>query len=220
MHVSINCIQNPDEDTKFAIVPPLTMEKWFDLADVIPSANPLSGQDTGRSLANIYRSILTQMTIKNLQKQGDAIQRLYNQAIGYLNEVVPHPEDLSKNTTRLALYNEFKEQYNERRLEMENIILEKQLEMESLKYQLWFQRSYPSLLAKVESAYVRWLIFGRKELCDIYITYLDTGSSAKILEEARVVMRASGVTSLDRTRTVYPVSFEPSDWYRYLLPTK
>ena len=219
-HVYSSIVQNPDQGTKFAIVPPHTMEKWFDLADVIPSANPLSGQDTGRSLANIYRSILTQMTIKNLQKQGERVQGMYNQAIGFLNEVMPHPEDLTKNTTRLALYNEYKEQYNDRRLEVENIILDKQQQLESLKYELWFQRSYPSLLAKVESAYVRWLIFGQKELCDIYITYLDTGSSAKILEEARVVMRAAGVTSLDRTRTIYPVSFEPSDWYRYLLPTE
>ena len=213
-------MQNPDEGTKFAIVPPHTMEKWFDLADVMPSVNPLNGQDTGRSFANIYRSILSQTTIKNLKERSDRIQSLYNEAVGFLNKVTPHPEDLTRNATQLALYNEYKEQYNDRRLNMENIILEKQQEMESLKYQLWFQRSYPSLLAKVETAYVRWLIFGQKELCEIYITYLDTGSSAKILEEAKVVLRAAGVISLDRTRTIYPVSFEPSDWYRYLLPTE
>ena len=223
MHIFVSflCInlQNPDQGTRYAFVPPHTMEKWFDLADVVPSANPLNGQDTGKSLSNIYRSILTQITIKNLKEQGAAVQSLYNQAIGFLNMVLPHPENLSENTTRLALYNEYKEQYNERRLEMENIILDKQDKLESIKYQLWFQRSYPLLQAKVESAYVRWLIFGQKELCDIYIAYLDTGSSVKSLEEARVVMRAAGVASLDRTRTIYPVSFEPSDWYRYLLPT-
>ena len=203
---------------KFAIVPPHTMEKWFDLADVIPSANPLNGQDTGRSLATIYRSILTKTTIKNLKEQGEAIQSLYNQAIGFLNEVVAHPEDLGKNTTRLALYNEYKELYNDRRLEMEDEIEMKRKNLQYLDYELWFQRHYPSLLAKVESAYIRWLIFGQKEMCDIYITYLDTGASAKVLEEARVVIRSAGVTSLDRTRTVYPVSFEPSDWYKFLLP--
>ena len=203
---------------KFAIVPPHTMEKWFDLADVIPSANPLNGQDTGRSLATIYRSILTKTTIKNLKEQGEAIQSLYNQAIGFLNEVIAHPEDLGKNTTRLALYNEYKELYNDRRLEMEDKIEMKRKNLQYLDYELWFQRHYPSLLAKVESAYIRWLIFGQKEMCDIYITYLDTGASAKVLEEARVVIRSAGVTSLDRTRTVYPVSFEPSDWYKFLLP--
>ena len=203
---------------KFAIVPPHTMEKWFDLADVIPSANPLNGQDTGRSLATIYRSILTKTTIKNLKEQGEAVQSLYNQAIGFLNEVMPHPENLGTNTTRLALYNEYKELYNDRRLEMEDKIEMKRKNLPYLDYELWFQRHYPSLLAKVESAYVRWLIFGQKEICDIYITYLDTGASAKVLEEARVIMRSAGVTSLDRTRTVYPVSFEPSDWYKFLLP--
>ena len=123
--VSFLCInlQNPDQGTRYAFVPPHTMEKWFDLADVVPSANPLNGQDTGKSLSNIYRSILTQITIKNLKEQGAAVQSLYNQAIGFLNTVLPHPENLSENTTRLALYNEYKEQYNERRLEMENIIL-------------------------------------------------------------------------------------------------
>ena len=211
-------MQNKDKDRKFAVVPPHTMEKWFDLADVIPSANPLSGQDTGRSLATIYRGILTKTTIKNLKEQGEAVQSLYNQAIGFLNEVMPHPENLGTNTTRLALYHEYKELYNDRRLEMEDKIEEKRRNLQYLDYELWFQRHYPSLLAKVESAYVRWLIFGQKELCDIYITYLDTGASAKILEEARVVMRAAGVTSLDRTRTIYPVSFEPSDWYKFLLP--
>ena len=203
---------------KFAIVPPHTMEKWFDLADVIPSANPLNGQDTGRSLATIYRSILTKTTIKNLKEQGEAVQSLYNQAIGFLNEVMPHPENLGTNTTRLALYNEYKELYNDRRLEMEDQIEMKRKNLQYLDYELWFQRHYPSLLAKVESAYIRWLIFGQKELCDIYITYLDTGASAKVLEEARVIMRSAGVTALDRTRTIYPVSFEPSDWYKFLLP--
>ena len=211
-------MQNPDKNKKFAVVPPHVMENWFDLADVIPSANPLNGQDTGRSLANIYRSILTGIRIKNLEQQGQAVQALYNQALGFLNEVVAHPEDLGKNTTRLALYDEYKELYNDRRLEMEDQIEMKRKNVQYIEYELWFQRHYPSLLAKVESAYVRWLIFGQKEMCDIYITYLDTGASAKTLEEARVVMRSAGVTSLDRTRTVYPVDFEPSDWYKYLLP--
>ena len=194
------------------------MEKWFDLADVVPTANPYNGQDSGRSLANIYKSILTEMTITNIQDQGEQILSLYNEALDYLNEVVQHPEELTWNTTRLALYNQYKELYNERRLEMEDKIEMKRKSLQYLDYELWFQRNYPPLLSKVESAYIRWLIFGQKELCDIYITFLDTGSSAKLLEEARIIMRSAGVTSLDRTRTIYPVSFEPSDWYKYLIP--
>ena len=194
------------------------MEKWFDLADVIPSANPYNGQDTGRSLANIYKSMLNEMTIKNIDDQGEQILSFYNEALDYLNEVVKHPENLTRTATRLALYNEYKELYNDRRLEMEDKIAMKRRSLQYIEYELWFQRNYPPLQSKVESAYVRWLIFGQKELCDIYITLLDTGSSAKQLEEARIIMRSAGVTALDRTRTIYPVSFEPSDWFNYLLP--
>ena len=203
---------------KFAIVPPHTMENWFDLADVIPSANPLGGQDTGRSLATIYRQILEQTTIKNLEEQGEQVEAFYNQAIGFLNEEVPDPENLKVNTTRLALYDKYKEEYNKQKLEMEDEIEKKRKNLRYIDYELWFQRHYPSLISKVESSYIQWLIMGQKEMCDIYITYLDTGASAKALEEARIVLRSAGVASLDRTRTIYPVDFEPSDWYKYLLP--
>ena len=203
---------------KFAVIPPHVMEKWFDLADVIPSANPLYGQDTGRSFAKIYHSMIREIRIKNLEEQGEQFRRLYKQAIEMLNKVVNDPEDLGRNTTRLALYNKYKELYNDRRLEMEDQIESKRKSMQYIDYELWFQRHYPSLLSRVESAYIKWLIFGQKELCDIYITFLDTGAAAKLLQDARIAMRSSGVTSLDRTRTIYPVDFEPSDWYKYLLP--
>ena len=51
-----------------------------------------------------------------------------------------------------------------------------------------------------------------------HLANMDTGTSGNELEEARASLRAAGVTSLDRTQTIYPVSFEPSDWYKYLLP--
>ena len=212
-------LQEYKTNMKEAIVPPHVMEKWFDLADTMPSANPLYGQDSGRSLSSEYATVLHETTITNLQQQGEQVLGAYNQALSFLkDELVPDPENISVNTTRLSLYDRYRDLYNERRLEMEDVIEQKRKNLKSLDYELWFQRHYPSLLSKVESAYTRWLIFGEKEMCDIYIAYLDSGTSARNLEEARVALRSSGVTSLDRTRTIYPVSFEPSDWYKYLLP--
>lgn len=204
---------------KEAIVPPHVMEKWFDLADTMPSGNPLLGQDSGRSLAREYETVLHETTITNIQQQGDQVLAAYNQAISFLkDELVSDPENVTLKTTRLSLYDRYRDLYNDKRLEMEDLIEQKRMNLRSLDYELWFQRHYPSLLSKVESAYTRWLIFGEKEQCDIYIAYLDSGTSARNLEDARVALRSSGVTSLDRTRTIYPVSYEPSDWYKYLLP--
>ena len=194
------------------------MEKWFDLADVMPSANPIFGQDSGRSLANEYRSVLRGTTVTNLEQQITGAYA-YNQAVAFLKEeLVPDPENVSVNTTRLSLYERYRDQYNDRKLEMDVQIEQKRKNLRSLDYELWFQSQYPLLLSKVESAFTRWVVFGEKQQCDLYITALDSGTSARKLEKARVMLRSSGKSSLDRTRTIYPVSFEPSDWYKYLLP--
>ena len=143
---------------------------------------------------------------------------LYNQGAQFLNSQIPDPENLTVNVTRLALYERYRDQYNDRKLDMEDQIEQKRQNLGSLDYELWFQRHYPSLQSRVESAYTKWMVFGQKELVELNIAYMDTGSSGQLVEEARAAMRASGVQSLDRTRTIFPVSFEPSDWYKYLLP--
>ena len=194
------------------------MEKWFDIADTIPSPDPLIAQDTGKSLANVYQSILHEIKLKGLQKRTQDVQHFYNQGSQFLNSQTSDPENLKENVTRLALYERYRDQYNDRKLNMEDQIEQKRQNLGSLDYELWFQRHYPSLQSRVESAYTKWMVFGQKELVELNIAYMDTGSSGQIVEEARAAMRASGVQSLDRTRTVYPVSFEPSDWYKYLLP--
>lgn len=194
------------------------MEKWFDLADVIPSPNHLASQDTGKSLSNVYKSILHETKITGLEEKTANERHYYNQGVQFLNEQVRDPEDLSKNITRLALYERYRDQYNDRKLHMEDQIENKRLNFGSLDYELWFQRHYPSLESRVESAYTKWMVFGQKENVELNIAYMDTGSSGQIIEEARAALRAAGVESLDRTRTIYPVSFEPSDWYKYLLP--
>ena len=194
------------------------MEKWFDLADAIPSPDPLGAQDTGKSLANVWRSILHETQIIGLRERTNEAQHSYNQGSNFLNSRIPDPENLTANVTRLALYERYRDQYNDRKLDMESRIEEKRQNLGSLGYELWFQCAYPSLQSRVDSAYTKWMVFGQKELVELNIAYMDTGSSGQRIEEARAVLRASGVHSLDRTRTIYPVSFEPSDWYKYLLP--
>ena len=194
------------------------MEKWFDLVDTIPSPNPMNGQDTGKSLSTVYSSILHEIKVKGLESKTHSERAIYNHSVTFLNGLVQDPADPSQQVARLTLYERYRDLYNGRKLDMEDEIENKRQTVRALDYELWFQRHYPSLQAKVESAYTQWLIFGEKETVELEITNMDTGSSAQMLEEARMALRAAGVSSLDRTRTVYPVSFEPSDWYKYLLP--
>lgn len=203
-----------------SVVPPHVMEKWFDIADAIPSYNPMNAQDSGKSLANVYSSILHETKLQGLQAKTKSERALFTQAMDFLNQSVADPDDAASGVRvpLLTLYERYRDNYNDRKLAMEDLIDKKRRSLGSLDYELWFQRQYPSLQSKVESAYTKWLIFGQKESVELYVTYMDTGSSGTQLEEARMALRGSGVSSLDRTRTIYPVSFEPSDWYKYLLP--
>lgn len=201
-----------------ALVPPAVMEKWFDIADVMVGADPFTGGVTARSMARAYETILSQMNVLGLERKTSEARAKYNMAHGYLTSPIPDPDNLVMNTTRLSLYDRYQDEYAQKKLDMEEKISDARRMRGAVEYELWFQRNYPSLNSKVEGAYMKWLAFGEKDLVELYKAYLDSGSSGAEVEDARMVLRASGVRSLDRTRTVYPVSFEPGNWYKYLLP--
>ena len=198
------------------LVPPSVMEKWFDISDVVVAGN-LDAGDTGKSLSQIYENIISQITIKDFKSLYLDAEARYNEAKKYLTEPIRNPTNLAENTTRMGLYSIYQDEYAEARLNMEEKINNARLTKSSIEYELWFRRYYKLLNAEVEDAYSKWLVFGEKELVELYKTFLDTTSAGPALEEARLSLRASGVSSLDRTRTVYPVTFEPSNWYEYLL---
>ena len=201
-----------------AIIPPAVMEKWFDIADTMVGADPFIGGVSAKSMARVYEMILSGIEVSGLEKKTSQAQAKYNQAMAFLNSQTPDPENLSVNMTLLSLYTRYQDEYAQRKLVMEEQISKARKTSSYLEYELWFQRNYPSLNSRVNGAYTKWLIFGKKELVELYKAYAGTGLSGTEVEEARMALRASAVRSLDRTRTIYPVSFEPGNWYKYLLP--
>ena len=211
-------IENPDYGytDQQVTIPPRVMENMFALADVIPGRYPLRGAETGESMAILYEGILNKMEVIGFDKKTQTEKQRYLTAISYLAEEIPDPLNLTRDVTRFQLYRRSQELYNARRLEMEEKIEEQRTLHPGIVFERWFQRNYPTLKSQVEAAYTEWLIFGQKEIVELYKSYLDVESPGVDLEEARMALRASGLSSLDRTRTVYPVSFVPSNWYRYL----
>ena len=199
-------------------IPPSVMDRWFQLADVLPGSDPFTGGDSGYSMATAYETIVSQMDIKGIETKTSDAEARYNFAADYLTSLVRDPDDPTKQTTRLTLYDRYQVEYNDRSLELEDAIDQAKRTRHSVEYEVWFQRHYPALNSKVESSYTKWLVFGQKDIVELYKAYMDTSSAGQDLELARMSLRASGVSSLDRTRTVYPVSFEPGNWYKYLLP--
>ena len=201
-----------------SVVPPSVMEKWFDIADVMVGADPLTGGVTGKSMAAAYETIISQMELLGLTSKSNDAEGRFVEGRDYLTAVVPDPDNPAMNSTRLTLYKRYQDLYTQSQLDMEQAIYETRSSRSALEYELWFQRNYPSLAMRVEGAYTQWLVFGEKEKVELYKAYMDVASSGSEIEKAKMALRMSGVSSLDRTRTVYPVSFEPGNWYKYLLP--
>ena len=209
-------LENPDQSGQQVNIPVRVMENMFSIADAVPGIDPLHGTETGESLALIYENLLNWMQIKGFNEKTQEEKKHYLVAVDYLAQNVPDPLNVSVNVTRFNLYRRSQEAYNSKRLDMEDTIAAQRQKLPAADFERWFQRNYPTLNARVEAAYTEWLIFGEKEIVELYKSYLDVQAPGIDLEDARMALRAAGVISLDRSRTIYPVSFVPSNWYRYL----
>ena len=209
-------MKNSDHNGTQVNIPVRVMENMFALADVVPGIDPLHGADTGESLAEMYGNLLNWMQIKGFDNKTHEEKKNYLKAVEYLTQKVPDPLNVSANVTRYNLYRRSQDAYNTKRLEMEDTIAAQRQNQPAPNFESWFQRTYPLLNGAVEAAYTEWLIIGEKEIVELYKSYLDVQAPGIDLENARMALRAAGVISLDRSRTVYPVSFVPSNWYRYL----
>ena len=211
-------LENPDYGyiDQQVIIPPRVMENMFSLADIIPGRYPLRGAESGESMAIVYEGILNKLEVIGFNEKTQDEKERYVTAIDYLAEELADPLNVTVNVTRFQLYRRSQELYNERRLDMENVIDEMRTTLPGIEFERWFQRNYPILNAGVEGAYTEWLIFGQKEIVELYKSFLDVESPGIDLEKARMALRASGLSALDRTRTIYPVNFVPGNWYRYL----
>ncbi len=213
----VEYLNDPNKYSQEVHIPPIVMEKMFQLADAVPGANPLTGGETGLSLARIYETILGSMDVVNFAELTALGRNIYNESLNELLKPLPDPDDADKTVPLLQLYSRFQDAYHEEQRKMEEIIRDKQSKLKAVEYQTWFQRDYDILNAKVEGAYTQWLLYGRKHLVESYIAHFDVTSAGQILEEARIRLRGSGFTAQDRSQRVYPVSFTPRNWFKYLI---
>ena len=64
---------------------------------------------------------------------------------------------------------------------MEEKIEDKRQNSGAIEYELWFQCQYPSLQSHVENAYTKWITFGEKQLVELHLAVLDTGSTGQVV---------------------------------------
>ena len=206
-----------EEETKSnngqeVLLPPRVMENMFYLTDVTPGIYPLRGTESGESMSTIYSNILQRIEVKGFIK---SIRQHSNKVMHLLKKEVTDPRNPSRLIPIFKLYRQLKDAHILARLEMENLISDKRKELSPFKFGEWYQHYFPVLNSKVEGAFTE-LQMLQRNLHNDYRSELGVDLVGLDLEEAKVALRASALASLDRSRTVYPVSFVPANWYQYL----
>lgn len=215
----VNSLRNPDPEARRVEIPPRVQENMFRLSDGLPAVNPFGGAETGEQLSIVYRTLLHQMVVRGMEALEKDRKVKHREAREALSKFVTDPSNESVRTTVLGLYRTYREKYDDAKRHMEETITMKRRELPAREFEEWFRNNYPTLNSKAEGAYLEWLVFGLKVEVESWWVQLDGASPGLELLEATSSLRASGVTSLDRTQTVYPVTFLPSDWYRYINQT-
>ena len=193
-------------------LPPRVMENMFHLTDVTPGIYPLQGTESGESMSTVYSNILQRMEVKGFIKN---IRQHTYKVKQHLKKEVTDPRNPSRLTPIYKLYHQLKNTHIQARLEMETSISDKRKELSPVRFEEWYRRNFPALNSKVEGAFTE-LQMLQRNLLDDYRSELGVELVGLDLEAAKVELRASALASLDRSRTIYPVSFVPANWYQYL----
>ena len=208
---------------KYLEIPPIKMQNLFNLVDVVPGIDPLQGQESGESFAVKYKRVLGLLTIRDLKEVNANLHQYSIVALNFLNMKSEQANSSDECNvideciqTNWDFYKHYEKIYNTKRKEVEEEIDHQRNSKSALEYQYWFTRTYPCLQAEVEGAFMDWLVKGKKDKVELHRAQLDTSTVGTLLLEAKTTLRSSGFIALDRTKTVYPVTFVPGDWYRYL----
>ena len=210
---------------KYLEISPIIMQNLFNLVDVVPGIDPLQGQESGESFTVKYRHVLGLMTIKELKNINANLYKYSKLALQFLNTISEQANQEDECNimidqcirTNWEFYRHYEKIYNTKRMEMEEEIERQRNNRTAIEYQYWFTRTFPSLQAEIEGAYMDWLVKGKKDEVELHRAQLDTSTVGTLLLEAKTTLRAAGFTALDRSKTVYPVTFVPGDWYEDLI---
>ena len=203
------------EDT----VPPVVMERMFDLMDVIPDVSHLISQpDNSASLAETYKDLINNMEVKSKAVSEDELTA----ATMYLQELVAdlenHPETSGVLKPRLSIYLRYKLEYHVKRTNMEQVINNNKATLSGEEFSSWYTTQGKQLEYETNSIYLKWEALGYKSDVEVQLAVLDLEDHSVLLNEARAILLAASKTSLvHEDKQYFPVGLFPSRWYELYL---
>ena len=216
--------------SQFGRLPLSIVERALPIVDkIFPSESlikPVAVNTTGHtllrdynfdSLSSTFKYVLEQMMVTPKNFTSDELLR----AKYYLQELVPNPEHVVDATAsslpRFILYDYYRAHYLEESGKRDTEIEFKRLKSTQQQFKEWSHKELPPLVSNAEAAYMKWQVFGYKTEVENQLQYFDMGNQEDRLMRSRALFRsAARFSENDPHFKVYPMSFEPENWYNVL----
>jgi hypothetical protein len=209
------------------IKPEIVAEEEFRLSDGLLDAAAIAGGINGSLLSEVYQEALNQL-VPSYSGLAAVYQSDKEKLRAWLLEEISadYVDDDGNPQTfkgaRVEVYDVLNERYlravaawdaiKTTKLETARNTPEAGRQQALDEYAHWLSEEALAQEGELESMFADLVVKGYYHEVRNAIATLDVSTPGEAIEQAKAHMRASGLSSLDESETIYPVQFQPADW--------
>lgn len=212
---------NTDDCYSTLTKPYTVQEKEFLLSDQLYDLSPVVQGTNGERLSTVFDTVINNY-VPRLEALKSFVSDQKNLREWLLTPVQDEVRGETKTMSRMAMARELYDEFLERRNEWyskKNEVYEKYKAADDLDgYAKWLSSEGLVQEEKISNFYNDAVVRGHYHEVLTLLGFLNVASPSEALENTKQKMRSSLRRSLDGSTDIYPVQFQPSDWFKALRP--
>lgn len=212
---------NTDDCYSTLTKPYTVQEKEFLLSDQLYDLSPVVQGTNGERLSTVFNTVINNY-VPRLEALKSFVNDQKNLREWLLTPVTDEVRGERKTMSRMAMARELYDEFLERRNEWyskKNRVYEEYRAKDDLDgYANWLSSEGLVQEEQISNFYNDAVVRGHYHEVLTLLGFLNVASPSEALESTKQKMRSSLRRSLDGSTDIYPVQFQPSDWFKSLRP--
>ena len=212
---------NTDDCYSTLTKPYTVQEREFLLSDQLYDLSPVVQGTNGERLSTVFNTVINNY-VPRLEALKSFVNDQKNLREWLLAPVTDEVRGKRKTMSRMAMARELYDEFLERRNEWystKNRVYEEYRARDDLDgYANWLSSEGLVQEEQISNFYNDAVVRGHYHEVLTLLGFLNVSSPSEALENTKQKMRSSLRRSLDGSTDVYPVQFQPSDWFKSLRP--
>lgn len=212
---------NTDDCYSTLTKPYTVQEREFLLSDQLYDLSPVVQGTNGERLSTVFNTVINNY-VPRLEALKSFVNDQKNLREWLLTPVTDEVRGERKTMSRMAmareLYDEFLERRNEWYSKKNRVYEEYRAKNDLDGYANWLSSEGLVQEEQISNFYNDAVVRGHYHEVLTLLGFLNVSSPSEALENTKQKMRSSLRRSLDGSTDIYPVQFQPSDWFKSLRP--